>query len=124
MLGADGPWRALTPSERALLCEATSGDWQGATELKTQLAGVQARRGCACGCGTLELRSTSGIAATLASNPTPREGTVLDEAGDETGGLILFLERGRLASLEVYAHGPDPLPMPAPDHVIWITLAR
>jgi len=114
----------LTPGDRALLSEATSGDWPGAMELKTQLLGVQAKCGCACGCGTLELRSTSGTAATLASNPAPREGAVLDEAGDQTGGLILLLERGGLASLEVFTYGLDPLPMPAPDHVIWITLDR
>lgn len=98
-------WRPLTSDEHAQVAEALVGEWAGAAALRTQLEHLQARPGCRCGCGTLDLQAPSGEAALDASSPMPREGVVLDAQGAEVGGLLLFLTGGRLASLEVYCFG-------------------
>ncbi len=42
---------------------------------------------------------------------------MLDDAGEEIGGLLLFLDAGRLSYMEpVYSYF-DPLPMPLVEHV-------
>jgi len=53
----------------------------------------------------------------------PAEGQVVDSAGNELGGLLLFLQDGSLASLEVYSYD-EPLPLPAPETVRWVTINR
>ena len=113
-----GPWRETTASEAALLAAAVSGDWEGASELRSQLPGLLARPGCSCGCGSIELRPRQGSPASTAPSPAPREGIVLGAAGEVVGGLLLLLRNGLLQSLEVYSYG-DPLPMPAPGRVRW-----
>jgi hypothetical protein len=113
-----GPWRETTASEEALLAAAVSGDWEGASELRSQLPGLLARSGCSCGCGGIELQPRQGSPARTTPSPAPREGIVLGATGEVAGGLLLFLRNGRLQSLEVYSYG-DPLPMPTPDRVRW-----
>lgn len=122
--GSDS-WRALAHDEIVLLQQALLGDWAGAAELRTQLPGVQARPGCTCGCGTLDLQASSGVAAPHAQSPSPREGRVVNLEGDEVGGLLIFLNAnaGRLASLEIYSYD-KPLAMPTSDHVTWIHVER
>jgi hypothetical protein len=58
-----------------------------------------------------------------APSPTPHEGVVLDADGVEVGGLLLFLERGLLQSLEIYAY-EGPRPMPPPERVRWEVVRR
>ena len=118
-----GPWREITAPETALLAAAVNGDWEGANELRSQLPGLLARPGCSCGCGSIELRPPQDRPASTAPSPAPREGIVLDTAGEVAGGLLLFLRNGLLQSLEVYSHG-DPLPMPVPGRVRWKVAER
>ena len=40
-----GPWRETTVSEAALLAVAVSGDWEDASELRSQLPGLLVRPG-------------------------------------------------------------------------------
>ena len=44
---------------------------------------------------------------------------VRDDAGEEVGGLICFVEEGLLSYLEVYAW-QDPLPLPSAECVEWV----
>jgi hypothetical protein len=44
---------------------------------------------------------------------------VVDADGEVIGGLLLFIDKGRLSSLEVYSLVDDPLPMPLPERVQW-----
>ena len=113
-----GPWRETTSSEAALLAVAVSGDWEGASELRSQLPGLLVRPGCSCGCGSIELRPRQGSPASAAPSPALREGMVLGAAGEVAGGLLLFLHNGLLQSLEIYSYG-DPLPVPVPGRVLW-----
>jgi hypothetical protein len=46
------------------------------------------------------------------------EGTVVGADGRPVGGVLLFVEDGRLSRLDITSHG-DPLPAPAPDRVTW-----
>ncbi len=119
-----GPiWREVTAPESAVLAAAVSGDWEGASELRSQLPGLLARPGCSCGCGSIDLRPRQGMPAHMAPSPAPCEGIMLGVTGAEVGGLLLFLRNGLLQSLEVYSYS-DPLPMPALDRVRWETMDR
>ncbi len=116
------PWRPLTGHERRLLDAFLAREFRGAASLRIQAGDVLARRGCTCGCGTIELLPQDPE-ATRATAVNPVEGgRVVDGSGDDIGGLLLFLLEGRLASLEIYSHF-DPLPLPEPDQVIWGELA-
>jgi len=53
----------------------------------------------------------------------PAEGQVFDSAGNGLGGLLLFLQDGFLASLEVYSND-EPLPLPALETVRWVMTNR
>ncbi len=43
--------------------------------------------------------------------------------GEAIGGVLLFVQEGYLAELEVYFFGDEPLPMPSPTHVKWVSNA-
>ncbi len=53
----------------------------------------------------------------------PVVGTVVDADGEPIGGLLLFVDDGRLSGLEVYSIADDPLPVPLPERVRWETAA-
>lgn len=80
---------------------------------------VSASPGCTCGCGTIDLHVPDDGPPSSASSPVPVEGTVVGAGGEPIGGLLLFVDDGRLSSLEVYSLVDDPLPMPLPERVQW-----
>ena len=49
----------------------------------------------------------------------PVAGEAFDGEGSAVGGLVLFLENGRLGSLEIFDLTDGPLPMPTPARVTW-----
>lgn len=109
----------LLADERALLEGFLSHEFLGVHDLRQQTQQVFAKKGCACGCGTIEfVHDGSPVPRSSAPSPVPVDGTVTDTVGVEVGGLILFLRDGMLQSLEVYSHS-EPLPMPGPDQVTW-----
>ncbi len=91
------------------------------TKLRVQARQVSASPGCTCGCGTLDLHVPDTVPRSAASGPVPVEGTVVGADGEPIGGLLLFVEDGRLSSLEVYSLVDYPLPMPLPERVRWQT---
>ena len=114
-------FRPLTAVERRLLDGFLAHDFPGVRELRAQARGLQAKRGCTCGCGTIELMvQDPRLPVTDADNPIPVEGNVRSADGADAGGLLLFASGGRLASLEVYSYG-DPLGLPDVKHVTWQT---
>ncbi|MGY5885771.1 hypothetical protein [Modestobacter lacusdianchii] len=119
----DGPRadRAATPltgDARALLDALLAHDFVGVAELRAQVGRATATPGCRCGCGTLDLHVPDDVPAAPASGPAPVEGTVVGADGSPVGGVLLFVEDGRLSRLDITSHG-DPLPLPAPDQVTW-----
>jgi hypothetical protein len=107
----------LSPDERSLLDAFLAHEFPGVRQLRQQALHVLAKRGCKCGCGTIEFVS-DGMSSprSAASSPVPVEGLVYGTHGDDIGGLILFLKDGMLQSLEIYLFD-QPLPLPALDQV-------
>jgi hypothetical protein len=116
--------RQLTDDERRLLDGLLANDFDGEDALQIQATSETARRGCKCGCGTIELVPAQPNAPrSTARSPVPAEGRVFDDEGKEIGGLLLFLEEGQLRSLEIYSFD-QPLPLPKIENVIWHQLPR
>lgn len=116
--------RPLSRVERELLDALLAHDFPGVEPLREQARNVLASKGCECGCGTINLLPQDQEASrSTSSSPAEVEGRVLDEQGQDIGGLLLFLRNGRLSSLEVYSHD-EPLPMPELCRVIWQNVPR
>jgi hypothetical protein len=112
-----GDVRPLTSDERALLDALLRHEFVGVGALRVQARQVQASPGCTCGCGSIDLHVPHTTPRSSAGSPVSM-GEVVGADGQLVGGLLLFLEDGRLAGLEVYSYD-DPLPMPRPDQVRW-----
>ena len=112
--------RPLTTTERALLDSMLDREFEGAAELRAQAGRVTASSGCECGCVTLDLHVPDDVPVSATTSPAPVEGTVVDAAGEPIGGVLLFVEHGRLSGLEVYALD-DPVPFPMPERVSWVS---
>ncbi|MFQ1003561.1 hypothetical protein [Modestobacter sp. SSW1-42] len=110
--------RPLTTTERALLDALLAHDFTGADLLRAQLDEATATPGCTCGCGTIDLHVPATAPSAGVAGPAPVEGTVTGPDGRPTGGVLLFVEDGRLARLDVTSYG-DPLPVPDPARVTW-----
>ena len=112
--------RPLTQNERALVNGLLSQSFEGVEALREQAKNLMADAipGCTCGCGTINLLPNREAPRSRATSPVASAGVVRDEAGAEVGGLLLFLEDGRLASLEVYSFD-EPLPLPPVERVTW-----
>lgn len=115
---ADQSPRPLTDEARELLDALLAHDFLGVAELRAQVGRATSTPGCRCGCGTLDLQVPDDVPAAPASGPAPVEGTVVGADGSPVGGVLLFVEDGRLSRLDVTSHG-DPLPLPSPDQVTW-----
>ncbi len=109
----------MTFDERQLLEGLLAHEFPGVHELRAQSRELLTRKGCACGCGTIDLIPIGDdLPRSVATSPVPVEAIVLDVSGAAVGGLLLFLADGLLASLEVYAYD-QPLPLPTIDAVRW-----
>lgn len=110
--------RPLDRNERALLDGLLALDFDGVAALREQARDVRAAPGCTCGCGSLDLFVAATSSPSMAASPIPGEAAVLDDAGEEIGGLLLFLDAGRLSYMEVYSYF-DPLPLPLVERIRW-----
>jgi hypothetical protein len=108
--------RPLTTTERALVDALLDDEFDGVEELRVQARRATASTGCECGCVTIDLHVPDDVPVSPAAGAVPVEGTVLDAGGEPLGGLLLFVEHGRLAGLEVYSYD-EPLPLPVADRV-------
>ncbi len=102
--------RPLTATERALLDALLEHEFDGVAELRAQARRATASTGCECGCVTLDLHVPDDVPVSPAAGISPVEGTVVDAGGEAIGGVLLFVERGRLSGLEVHSHD-EPLPL-------------
>lgn len=111
--------RPLLPEERAALSAILEyGDFEGRDALIAQAATALVDGYCACGCATVSLhvdRATQ--AANDVRSPIPNEAEVIGDDGDPIGGMIVFLEDGYLASLEIYSYEEPISPVPPPDRL-------
>ena len=108
--------RQLSRSERELIELLISREYPDDGALRVQLDVVLVYPSCGCGCGSIGFEHEGGLRpgpsrldrqATGAAYPV-----VIDDDGNDVGGLILFTRQGLLDDLEVYSYGPEPLPLP------------
>jgi hypothetical protein len=95
--------RPLTTTERALLDALLDHEFDGVAELRVQARLATASTGCECGCVTIDLHVPDDVPRASAVGTAPVEGTVVDASGEPIGGVLLFVERGRLSGLEVHS---------------------
>lgn len=103
--------RPLSDVERRVLDRMLGVDFSGAAELRVQAESAQVVRGCDCGCPTVDLVVGDDVPLAVVTSRTPVNAVVDDVVG---GGLIVFVDDGRLSGLEFYA-AADPMPREFPD---------
>jgi hypothetical protein len=109
----------LDDGERRVLEAVLDQDFPGSPALLAQLEGVRARRGCDCGCGTIDLCvAGSSVSAVQLTGPlAPGEADVLSEAGETVGGLVVFVRVGDVCRMELFSWSEEPVALPRPDLV-------
>jgi hypothetical protein len=115
---SDDP-RPLTAGELELLEGFLAHDFPGVAALRAQTRGLLAKRGCTCGCGTIDLIPVEHeLPRSSGGNPVEVSGDVLGADGEPIGGVVLWLADGLLSSLEVYSYD-RPIDLPAVGSVLW-----
>jgi hypothetical protein len=113
--------RLLSQSERELLELLIPREYPDDKSLWVQLDDLLAYPSCGCGCGSIGFEHAGGVRPGPSHLEPLASGSslpvVIDEAGREVGGLILFTRQGMLDDLEVYSYGQEPLPLPDTRHV-------
>lgn len=102
--------RPLSDVERHVLDLMLALDFPGAAELRVQAESAQVVRRCDCGCATIDLAVADDVPLAVVTSRTPVNADVDDLVG---GGLIVFVDEGRLSCLEIYA-AEDPVPREFP----------
>ena len=102
--------RPLSDTERQVLALTLSTDFPGAAELRAQAESARVVQECQCGCPTVDLAVSEDVLLAAVTSRTPINAVV---DGVEGGGLIVFVDDGRLSGLEFYA-AVDPMPREFP----------
>ncbi|GLY34978.1 hypothetical protein Amsp01_010020 [Amycolatopsis sp. NBRC 101858] len=100
--------RPLTPRERAVLDLVLATDFPGAAELRVQARTAWVTGRCACGCPTIDLAVDDAAPVADVGSGVAVEVDVAD------GGLIVFVDDGRLSGLEYWTVGDTPAEFPPP----------
>jgi hypothetical protein len=101
--------RPLTGAELAVLDALLSNDFVGAAELRAQAGRAVVVGRCDCGCPTIDIESTGDRAVGLgAARLAPFELRVTPAHEESPGDVLLFLNDGRLSSLEYVFYTDDP----------------
>ena len=103
--------RPLTPRERSVLDLLLATDFPGAAELRVQARTARVIGRCACGCPTIDL------AVDDAAPVADVDGRVAVDVDVADGGLIVFVDDGRLSGLEYWSVGETPAEFPPPDTI-------
>jgi hypothetical protein len=107
--------RPLTPNERTTLDTLLAADFPGAAELRAQAATARVTGRCGCGCPSINLVVDGTLpVAEVADDP------VAFEADGPDGGLIVFVDDGRLSCLEYWTTADEtPAEFPPPAQITW-----
>jgi hypothetical protein len=109
----------MTRAESELLEAFLAHDFPGVEALRAQIPGLIAKRGCKCGCGTIDLiPQGEHLPKSSVRDLLPVSGHVRDENGDAVGGVIIFVDDGLLSTLEVYWYD-QPIQLPRVENVDW-----
>jgi hypothetical protein len=115
--------RLLSGPEAAVLDLFPSHEFDGVEELRQQAMGVRVVGQCDCGCPTIDLRpDVSAPSAAIDGPLVPVELTIEPEADEPPGEVLLFIETGRMSSLE-YVFYSDAAPSEWP-HIKRLTVVE
>ncbi len=105
--------RPLTANERTTLDTLLAADFPGAVELRAQAATARVTGPCGCGCPSVNLEVDRTLpVAEVADDP------VAVEADAPGGGLIVFVDEGRLSCLEYWTvEDEPPAAFPPPERI-------
>ena len=104
------PGRALTSAEREVLDVLLEPRFLGVEQLRAQLAHVVVVGRCKCGCPTIDLQvPATTTPAAIQERVSPVEAEILPSGEETPGSILLFLDHGRLATLEYVYYG-DKIP--------------
>jgi len=94
--------RPLAADERAILDHLLSLDFEGVEQLRRQAGDSRVVGRCDCGCPTIEIETRADcLDIAFTSRLAPVEGRVRPLADEPVGDVILFVDDGRLSSLEL-----------------------
>jgi hypothetical protein len=118
--------RSLSPEEARVLDALLEPDWPGSKELRQQARVAEVVGKCGCGCATVEFAVDKTKAPQApAQNPAPIEGTVWNQDRSQVvGGILLFVPRGWLSSLEIYSVSDDTITVFPPLDLIDFELSK
>lgn len=104
--------RPLAPHERTALDTLLAADFPGAGELRAQAVTARVSGRCGCGCPTIDLEVDE------AAPRAALKGSVAVEADVPDGGLIVFVDGGRLSCLEYWTTADEtPAEFPPPGRI-------
>jgi hypothetical protein len=108
---ADEPARPLNDDESRVLRFLLAQKFDGADELRRQADEARVVGRCRCGCPTIDLEVPENVLPSpIHTRLAPVEGKI-SPAGDEPPGeIIMFLDAGRLSSLEYVYYTDSPPP--------------
>jgi len=123
---SDEPARPLTPDEQRVLDLLLGNEYPGVEQLRLQAAGATVVGRCDCGCPTIYLAVPEEAArAPLTGRLAPVEGRVAPQDGEPQGDIILFLDDGRLTSMEyVFYTDAPPVGWPPNDRLSVVEAPR
>ena len=106
--------------ERAVLMSLLGVDFPGVESLRRQAQSAEVVGRCDCGCPSIELKvaEDAPVIVGLTSLLAPVEASVSATGENLSGGILLFVEEGRLSYLEYYCdYGAPPKTWPSPDRL-------
>lgn len=103
--------RPLSATERQILGAMLALDFPGAPELRAQVPSTVVSRRCNCGCPSVDLVVEGDVPLAAVTSRVPVNAEVDGVLG---GGLIIFVDDGRLSGLEFYSV-EDSTPSELPD---------
>jgi hypothetical protein len=106
--------RPLTSTERAVLDVLLAVDFPGAAELRAQAPTARVTGRCECGCPTVDLSVDQATPVANVEGRVPIEADVLE---GQAGGLVLFVDEGRLSCLEYWTVDGTPTEFPSPQQI-------
>jgi hypothetical protein len=120
--------RPLNEAERRILDALLAVDFPGVAEIRAQMPHTMVVGRCDCGCPTVSLTVPNDIPASAVHTPirlAPAEGRVTPIANEPPGDIILFVDNGRMSSLEYVSYvDPAPSEWPPLDRVTVVIIDR
>ena len=101
--------RALSKAESAVLDVLLSHEFDGVEELRQQAAGAQVVGRCECGCPTINVLADEAAPSSRIVGPlAPVELRITPRGDEPPGEVLLFVEAGRMTSLEYVFYDDSP----------------